>query len=37
MEQKLAFWDNMTKRYPRFNDASISKDIHPILNWCHGH
>lgn len=35
MEAKLAFWDNMAKRYPRFNDASMSKDVNHILNWCH--
>lgn len=35
MEAKLTFWDNMAKRYPRFNDASMSKDVNHILNWCH--
>lgn len=34
MEPKFNFWDNMAKRYPRFNDASMSKDVNHILNWC---
>ena len=34
MEPKFNLWDNMAKRYPRFNDASMSKDVGHILNWC---
>lgn len=34
MEPKFNFWDNMAKRYPRFNDASMSKDVNHILSWC---
>lgn len=34
MEPKFNFWDNMAKRYPRFNDASMSKDVNHIINWC---
>jgi len=34
MEPTFNFWDNMAKRYPRFNDASMSKDVGHILNWC---
>ena len=34
MEPTFNFWDNMAKRYPRFNDASMSKDVNHIINWC---
>lgn len=34
MEPTFNFWDNMAKRYPRFNDASMCKDVNHILNWC---
>ena len=34
MEPNFNFWDNMAKRYPRFNDASMSKDVNHILSWC---
>ena len=34
MEPTFNFWDNMAKRYPRFNDASMSKDVGHIINWC---
>lgn len=28
-----SFWDNMAKRYPRFDDSSMQKDVQFILNW----
>lgn len=34
MEPTFNFWDNMAKRYPRFNNASMSKDVNHIINWC---
>jgi len=34
MEPNYSFWDNMAKRYPRFNDISMSKDVNHILAWC---
>ncbi|AHJ14127.1 class I SAM-dependent methyltransferase [Sulfurospirillum multivorans] len=34
MEPNFNFWDNMAKRYPRFNDISMSKDVNHIINWC---
>jgi len=34
MEAGFNFWDNMAKRYPRFNDISMSKDVNHIINWC---
>ncbi|MDD3343895.1 MAG: class I SAM-dependent methyltransferase [Sulfurospirillaceae bacterium] len=34
MQPQFNFWDNMAKRYPRFNDASMSKDVNHILSWC---
>lgn len=34
MELAFNFWDNMAKRYPRFNDASMRKDVNRILEWC---
>jgi len=34
MEPNFNFWDNMAKRYPRFNDISMSKDVNHILTWC---
>jgi len=34
MEPTFNFWDNMAKRYPRFNDTSMCKDVNHILNWC---
>ncbi|QIR75738.2 class I SAM-dependent methyltransferase [Sulfurospirillum diekertiae] len=34
MEPAFNFWDNMAKRYPRFNDITMSQDVNHILNWC---
>jgi ubiquinone/menaquinone biosynthesis C-methylase UbiE len=28
------FWDNMAKRYPRFDDTSMCQDVNRILDWC---
>lgn len=33
MEPTFNFWDTMAKRYPHFNDASMSKDVQTILSW----
>lgn len=27
------FWDSMAKRYPHYNDTSMSKDVHTVLQW----
>lgn len=37
METPFTFWDTMAKRYPRFNDESMSKDVNRILSWCQEH
>lgn len=34
MEPSFNFWDNMAKRYPRFNEPSMSKDVNHIIRWC---
>jgi len=34
MESAFNFWDTMAKRYPRYNDAAMSKDVEHIINWC---
>ena len=33
MDAVTHFWDTMAKRYPHFNDASMSKDVQTILSW----
>lgn len=34
MQSPFNFWDNMAKRYPRYNDPSMRKDVDAVLNWC---
>lgn len=34
MEEKNAVWEAMAKRYPRFYDDSMRKDVQFILDWC---
>ena len=34
MEHVKNFWDKMAKRYPRFTDPAMLKDVTHILSWC---
>jgi len=30
----MSYWDDMSKRYPRYNDAAMSKDVEHLLSRC---
>lgn len=33
MNIPLSFWDNMAKTYPRYNDASMQRDVTHVIQW----